>query len=372
MGRRRQYGTIRKLPSGRFQARRWEDGQQVAAPRTFPTKTDALAWLASVQTDLARGDYIDPALGEVPFGAYSDEWLGHKANLRPHTRETYESQLRPILERFDRVSLNRIDPGAVRAWHASLQRSGRHPNTVAKIYRLFRSILGTAVDDGLLRSNPCHLRGASVEAVIERPYLTLDQIARLADAIEPRFRALVRTAALSGLRFGELTGLACRHVSVDARTVVVERALGFVRGNGPTLGPPKSPAAYRTVALPPSGSGILADHLERFVDHVPDALIFTSLRGRPLLNRYFAPFWARAKADAGVYDDVRFHDLRHFAGTIAATAGASLKEVKARMGQSSNDAAVRYLKAGERRDQEIADLIEVRLDHELALAHRTL
>ena len=51
---------------------------------------------------------------------------------------------------------------------------------------------------------------------------------------------------------------------------------------------------------------------------------------------------------------MRFHDLRHFAGTIAATSGASLKEIKARMGQASNDAAIRYLKAAESRDREIA------------------
>ena len=58
---------------------------------------------------------------------------------------------------------------------------------------------------------------------------------------------------------------------------------------------------------------------------------------------------------------MRFHDLRHFAGTMAATAGASLKEVMARMGQSSTDAAMRYLKAAESRDREIADLIDRRM-----------
>ena len=295
------------------------------------------------------------------FGTYAQQWLEHKAGLRPHTRETYESQLKPILHCFGSVPLGKIDPAGVRTWHSQLQRSGRHPNTTAKTYRLFRSILSTAVDDGLLRSNPCHIKGAAVEAVVERPALTWGTVLALADAIHPRFRALIWTAALTGLRYGELTGLARRHVDLDRKTVEVERALGFVKGRGPSLGPPKTTSAYRSVALPQIGVTVLEGHLRDFVPPERDALVFTSLRGRPLLNRYFAPFWARAKAAAGVKDDIRFHDLRHFAGTSAATAGASLKELKARMGQSSNDAAVRYLKAAEDRDHEIADAIERRL-----------
>ena len=361
MAARRGYGTIRKLPSGRWQARRWEYGVQVSAPQTFGTKADANAWLSSVETDVARGQFIDPAKGTVTFGAYAREWMQHKANLQPRTRETYESQLWSILEKFERVPLGRLDAPTIRKWHAELLRSGRHANTVAKIYRLFRSILATAVEDGLLRSNPCHIKRASNEVIIERPGLTPEDVHKVANAIEPRFFALVWTAALTGLRFGELTGLARRHVNLEARTVEVERSLGFVRGKGAQVGPPKTPAAYRVVTIPTSGAAILAAHLEQYSGPDQEDLVFTSVTGVPLLNRYFAPAWHRAKEASGTDADVRFHDLRHFAGTIAATSGASLKEIKARMGQASNDAAIRYLKAAESRDREIADAIDARL-----------
>ena len=361
MTRRREYGTVRKLPSGRWQARRWELGQQVAAPVTFTTKADANGWLREVATDVARGEWVDPRKGTVTFGVYGREWLDQKAGLRPRTRETYESQLAVILERFERVPIGDIDAVAIRRWHADLLRSGRHQNTVAKIYRLFRSILATAVDDGLLRSNPCHIKGAAHEVMIERPALTSEDVARLAEAIAPRFRALVWTAAMSGLRFGELTGLARRHVDVNRGVIAVERALGFVKGDGASFGPPKTAAAYRTVSIPASGMEILAAHLGEFCGPGADDLVFTSIKGSPLLNRYFAPSWSKAKAQAGIDEGVRFHDLRHFAGTMAATAGASLKEVTARMGQSSTDAAMRYLKAAEGRDREIADLIDRRM-----------
>jgi integrase len=349
----RAFGTIRKLASGRYQARYWHLGRQISAGTAFPTKAAARAWLSSVETDMDRGDHIDPALGAVRFERYAWGWLEDRS-LRPRTRETYASQLRHILDRFEGVELRAIAPTDARAWHGQLVRSGLSVTTSAKVYRLFRTIMATAVDDGLLRSNPVSIKGAAVERSVERPLLDWHDVERLADAVDRRFHAFVWTAATSGLRFGELTGLDRSRVDIVAGTIRVDRALGFVVGKGPTFGPPKSAAAHRVVAVPPQTTRLLVDHLAEFVEDRPDALVFTSTKGSPLLNRYFAPVWQRAKRDAGVAAHVRFHDLRHLAGTTAASAGASLREVMARMGHSSSDAALRYLKVAERRDQEIA------------------
>lgn len=69
---RRQFGSIRKLPSGRFQARyRAPDGEQRKAPATFTTKTAAAKWLATIETDLYRGEWYDDKRGEVLSSARS-------------------------------------------------------------------------------------------------------------------------------------------------------------------------------------------------------------------------------------------------------------------------------------------------------------
>jgi integrase len=226
-------------------------------------------------------------------------------------------------------------------------------------------MLDTAVDDGLLRTNPVHIKGAAVERSIERPMLDWDDIERIADAIHPRFRALVWVGATSGLRYGELTGLTRRHVDLEDRTLRVQQALTFIRGQGPTLGPPKSTAAHRTVVLPGGVAEMLAHHIDEYVADEPDALVFTSVKDSPLLNRYFAPYWKRALKAAGLDESIRFHDLRHHAGTSAATAGASLREIMARMGHASSDASLRYLKASARRDAEIAEAMGARMSGEL-------
>jgi integrase len=239
---------------------------------------------------------------------------------------------------------------------------------VAKVYRLFRNLMGTAVDDGLLRVNPVYIRGAAVEHSIERPLLSWREVGRLAESINPRFSALVWTAASSGLRFGELTGLTFKHLDLDAGRIRVDQSLTYIAGRGPSLGPPKSDAAYRTVSLPSTTREILQAHVNTYGHHDRHSLVFTTVTGKPLLNRYFAPFWRRAKANADVDPTVRFHDLRHLAGTTAASAGASLREIMTRMGHASSDAALRYLKASERRDAEIAGAIEDRVANELQRA----
>ena len=200
-----------------------------------------------------------------------------------------------------------------------MHKAGRSSNTVAKVYRLFRTIMSTAVDDGLLRSNPVSIKGAAAEEHHARPVPTFEEVARLADAIEPRFSALVWLAATSGLRYSELTALCRSHIDLKRSTVRVERALAFERGVGAAFGPPKTPAAHRSVVIPAGTIDILGAHLDEYVASDPHALVFTSVKGSPLLYRYFAPYWTRAKAAAGVSEAVHFHDLRHLASTTAAS-----------------------------------------------------
>ncbi len=144
MARARSFGNIRKLPSGRYQARYWHLGKQIPADTTFANKTDARRWLATIEVDMFRGVWIDPNAGKIPIGEYATRWVAERP-VRPRTREIYEGQLRHIVAVFADVNLCDVHPVAVRTWHGRLAASGLHHNTVAKIYRLFRSITTTAV-----------------------------------------------------------------------------------------------------------------------------------------------------------------------------------------------------------------------------------
>lgn len=95
---RRTAGSIRRLPSGRYQARmRGEDGLLVSAPGTFATKADADRWLASMITDQAQGRWVDPRAGKVALRGFAHEWLVGKAELAPKTTELYEYLLSRLI-----------------------------------------------------------------------------------------------------------------------------------------------------------------------------------------------------------------------------------------------------------------------------------
>ena len=167
MRKRRHFGNVRRLASGRYQARySGPDGRQHAAPRTFERKREAEIWLASVEADLARGDWFDPAAGQVPLAEYAGAWVEERP-LSSTTRERYEFALRlhvlPILGSYPLVD---ISEAAVRRWRKALIDAGTGTATVAKAYRTLRAILNTAVDDGLIRRNP---RRSKAPATKRRP-----------------------------------------------------------------------------------------------------------------------------------------------------------------------------------------------------------
>jgi integrase len=109
----------------------------------------------------------------------------------------------------------------------------------------------TAVDDGLIRRNPCRIKGASVEKSPERPVLTIGQVYALADAIGPRYRALILLACFCGLRWGELAGLQRADIDCDRKTVRISRQLCEVAGRQPFLARPSpKPGSAGSRCLP--------------------------------------------------------------------------------------------------------------------------
>jgi hypothetical protein len=110
LARRATFGNVRRLPSGRYQARFTDPvGRKVPAPMTFDTKLDAQAWLATIRADLVRGAWL-PADHATTFGAYAATWLQHRT-LKPRTRAHYRALLdRMLLPAFASVPMRRLSP----------------------------------------------------------------------------------------------------------------------------------------------------------------------------------------------------------------------------------------------------------------------
>ncbi|HLI50562.1 MAG TPA: hypothetical protein VKU87_02120, partial [Thermomicrobiaceae bacterium] len=147
--------------------------------------------------------------------------------------------------------------------------------TVAKAYRLLKAICATAVEDELIARNPCRLRNAGVERTPERKPPSLEEVQRIADAIQPRYRTLVILAAWSGLRWGELAALTRQGIDRLHGVIHVEAAMIQLSNGQRFIGPPKSAADRRTVAIPPHLWPTIDSHLAAYVGSEPDAYVFT-------------------------------------------------------------------------------------------------
>ena len=166
-GRQRRFGTIRRLPSGRYQARYpGPDGVRRAADDTFATKTEARDWLTLKEAEILEGDWIDPEAAEVLVPDYAATWIDERPGLRPKTVLIYRGLLRShIAPHFEHVTVGEVTVARVRRWRKKLLDSGVSDVTAAKAYRLLRAVFNTALDDGLIRRNPCRIKGADRRAL---------------------------------------------------------------------------------------------------------------------------------------------------------------------------------------------------------------
>lgn len=360
MAGKRRFGSVRKLPSGRWQARYLgPDGVMHPADETFATKGEAEQWLVKKEAEILADEWINPDDGKVLLRAFAAEWLRDHPKMRPSTRARSAGLLRNhIYPHLGDKSLKEIKPALIRRWHKQLQDDGVGAATIARAYSLLKAIFNTACKDESIRRNPCQIDGAGVYKWKERPVLTISEVYSIIDRMPDRYKALVLLGTFTGLRWGELIGLRRRNIDLVLCTVTVESITVEVDNSRLLVDQkPKSEAGLRTVAFPAQISPALADHLANFVANTKDAYIFTSPTGAILRRANFRRVWLKALQDAGVAE-IRFHDLRHTGATIAAQTGATLKELMNRIGHSTARAAINYQHASNDRDHEIAAALD--------------
>jgi integrase len=293
---------VRRLPSGRYQARYRLDGTWRIAPTTFTTKRDADAFLAATRADVERGTWLDPDAGRIRLADYANRWLAERPELWPRSREHYQILLRlHILPDLGNIDLSKLSPSRVRSWHAGLlsAQNLRAP-TVAKCYRLLHAILATALEDELIVKNPCVLHGAATDRPAERPVASIQQVYALADAVGSRFRLMVLLARFAGLRLGELRALRRSRIDIGARTVQVVEQYQELSDGTLVLGPPKTDAGRRTVALPDVILPEIEAHLSDFAAPGKNGLIFSGGEDKPLNRKTFCRAWSHATDAVGM------------------------------------------------------------------------
>jgi transposase len=122
--------------------------------KTFKTKREASAFLASIESSQHTSSCVDPHAGRrVAFGGYAPRWLeGQNTEITTRARDKsiMSTHLVPY---WSRTPLSHIDHSAVQRWVAGLS-DRLSPATVHQCHRLFSGVMKAAVRDRLLVANP--------------------------------------------------------------------------------------------------------------------------------------------------------------------------------------------------------------------------
>lgn len=189
--------------------------------------------------------------------------------------------------------------------------------------------------------------------------LTTAEVLALADAVPARFRTMILVTTFASLRFGEVTALQRCDVDVVAGTVRVRQAYSEVKGKGLVLGLPKSRAGVRTVPIPRMVAMELADHLDEHVGQEPSALVFTGPTGAAIRRGNFNKLvkWKERVEQLG-REGLHFHDLRHTGNMLAAATQVTTRDLMARMGHDSMQAALTYQHATAEAGRRVALMLD--------------
>jgi len=212
----------------------------------------------------------------------------------------------------------------------------------------------TAVDDEWIGRTPCRLKGAANEKSLERPTITIAELAVAIERCPGQYRLAPLLATWCHLRRGEVLGLQRRNVDRLHRRISVARAWTLQTDGQAVLDLPKTEAGSRTLDVPPNAIPALNSHLDQFVGAAPDSWLVPGHGDTPVSPRTIDRIWDKARRAAG-RPDVRFHDLCHSGLTWAATTGAGTAELMHRAGHKSHVAALHYQHATAERDRVLAD-----------------
>lgn len=312
----------------------------------FRTKADAAHWLHEMEVAKRVGMFITPQAMRTPMRVLIEEYISLTVGLSRNTIAQRNSQARNwLLPKWGDFPVGSVSKQAVEQWVEEMRKAGAGDETIRKCHQILVSVMHRAVEQNLINRNP--VKGIRLPRVVrnKHPYLTYDEVAELAEAIDPRYKMLVIFLSLTGLRFGEAAALRVESIDLERRLISIEQTVTEVKGVI-AFGPPKN-HERRTVAYP----AILDEGLRAIVSTRPaGSLIFTSAEGHPLRHvswrrRYWHPAISvvntarHAAADAaGVearpFPKVTPHDLRHTAASLSVREGASVVAVQRMLGHA--------------------------------------
>jgi integrase len=308
-----QRGHARRLPSGRWQLRYYQDG----ARRTggaFPTKSAALTHYRQVVEPRLNGE-PEPE-PELTLSELVDVYLERHAQIRSaSTIRTLRHRLRRPLDAYGAVTLRELEgmAGELADFRKTLP-----PRFAHDVMRALRQVCAAGVRYGYLKSNPAAAAGDNPTPK-PRPVraYTLAELDALEAELGPDYAPMVPLGAAVGTRPLELALLERRDVDRDRRLLTVRGV--------------KTAGSWREVPL----TRRALEALDKIPARLSTGLLFPAPTGGPLrLNNFRRRVWTPAVEASGIATPARIYDLRSTFASNALAAGVTVYELAQLMGTS--------------------------------------
>lgn len=352
--------------TGRRWLARWvdHDGQERTA--SFDRKAEAARKVSEMATALGSGTYADPRRSAETFGKLAEAWIQTKATKAPKTVAGYRGLLDVvILPKWKDTPLREINHEHLQTWFTWLStnpaarqhakrdangdtvQTGLSPARVIQTHNVVHQVLAYAVRCKYLPANPASDIELPAKAEGKDLALTHEQMRALAYAMvkaektirhrsdtapartSPRALAtMVLLLGYGGLRFGEAIALRVGKVDLAHKRILVDRSITQVRGQGWVEGDTKT--HQKRVA--PILTTELADALKLVIEgRDPFEYVFPGPDGKAMTIGWFNARFSKAVESLGV-EGVTPHTLRHTAGSLALSEGATVVTVQKLLG----------------------------------------
>ncbi|MFJ9888014.1 tyrosine-type recombinase/integrase [Streptomyces sp. NPDC091287] len=330
--------------------------------KSFPDRKKGLAekWLTRIEADMDAGQYIDPKAGQIVFRDYGEKWLGG-LTTDLGSQEVVGRRIRlHAVPYLGTRPMGSFKPEHMRTWLNTLQVAVPNGTYRRAIYDTVSALFNAAVDDGVIRSNPCHAQSVKPPTPEQRLIVpwTEDRVLAVRSGVPDRYAATVDAGGGCGLRQGEVLGLAEDNLDFKTGWVHVRQQIKRVGGTL-VFAPPKR-GKLRDAPLSDAVGAGLQEHMGLFPPVavtlpwktpngplVTRKLVFTSSVGKAIWRSYFDDYvWKPALAHASVIPprepgqryaaapDDGMHALRHFYASVVLEAGGSIKALSTYLGHS--------------------------------------
>ena len=318
-------------------------GKQIQRSITDKSKKVVAQKLKAAVAAIDAGTYKAPC--KMTVAQWLDIWVAEYLNsVKPLTKHNYNKQVQKHLKpALGAARLETLDTHTIQRFYNSLIASGLSPKTVKNIHGILHCALQQAIACDYIYRNPVDACKLPKVTKPEIKPLEPEEIARLLkEAEQDDYCNLFIVAMFTGMRQGELLGLAWECVDFQTGIITVKQQLQCKDGNY-FLETPKS-GKNRTILPAPIVMDALRNQLERQQKEQEQAgkmwdnqfnLVFTDALGKYLVRRTVVKHFKKISQRAGISDDARFHDLRHSFAVSSLYAGDDIKTVQANLGHAT-------------------------------------